>query len=120
MTEFHYSLLTIFTGKVLDSYVLNGNLLEEIRILTARISGDDALPPQPVTEPSQVTVAVEWISQEVSREENDERLKTTEGFAAHLALADCLSSQRGQRVQRVERSGVHGGDLVVVERKETN
>lgn len=58
--------LTIFTGKVLDSYVLNRNLFEEIWILTARISGDDALPPQPIPEPSQVTIAVEWIGQEVS------------------------------------------------------
>lgn len=58
--------LTIFTGKVLDSYILDGDLLQEIRTLAARVTGDDALPSQPVAEPRQVTVTVEGIGQKVA------------------------------------------------------
>lgn len=36
--------LTIFACKVLDSNILDGNLLEEIRALAARVSSDDAFP----------------------------------------------------------------------------
>ena len=35
-------------------------------------------------------------------------------------VSECVYSQRGQGVQRVEGSWVHGGDLVVVERQETH
>jgi len=58
--------LTVFTGKVLNSYVLDGDLLQEIRALAARVAGDNALPPQPIAEPSQVTVTVEGIGQKVA------------------------------------------------------
>lgn len=63
--------LTIFTGKILDSYILNGDFLQEIRILAARVTGDDALPSQPITEPRQMAVTVEGIGKEVA-EENKE------------------------------------------------
>lgn len=63
--------LTIFTGKILDSYILNGDFLQEIRILAARVTRDDALPSQPITEPRQMAVTVEGIGKEVA-EENKE------------------------------------------------
>lgn len=63
--------LTIFTGKILDSYILNGDFLQEIRILAARVTSDDALPSQPITEPRQMAVTVEGIGKEVA-EENKE------------------------------------------------
>lgn len=58
--------LTIFTGKVLDGYVLDGDLLQEVRTLTAGVTRDDALSSQPVAQPRQVTVAVEGIGQKVA------------------------------------------------------
>lgn len=64
--------LTLFAGKVLDSYILDGDLLQEVRALAARVPRDDAFPSQPITEPSQVTVTVEGIGQKVSGEEDEE------------------------------------------------
>lgn len=57
--------LTIFTGKVLNSYILDGNLLQEIRVLAARVPSHDAFPSQPIAEPGQVAVTVEGIGQKV-------------------------------------------------------
>ncbi len=113
--------LTIFTGKILDSYILDGDLLQEIRTLAARITSDNALPSQPITEPSQVTVAVKGIGQKVAVE------KKSTAFCcvcfhkfAFACVCECVYSQRRQRVQRVKGSRVHGGNLVVVERQETH
>lgn len=64
--------LTIFTGKVLDSYILDGDLLQEIRTLAARVTSDDAFPSQPIAEPSQVTVTVEGIGQEIAGKQREE------------------------------------------------
>lgn len=58
--------LTVFAGKVLDGYVLDGDLLQEVGALAAGVAGDDALPPQPVAQPGQVAVAVEGVGQEVA------------------------------------------------------
>lgn len=38
----------------------------------------------------------------------------------YITVPCCFHSQCGQGVQRVEGSGVHGGDLVVVEGEETD
>ena len=65
--SFYYSLhLTIFTSKVLDSYILDGDLFQKVWILAARVTRDNAFPSQPVTEPSQVAVAVERVGQKVT------------------------------------------------------
>lgn len=120
--------LTIFTGKVLDSYILDGDLLQEIRTLAARVTGDDALPSQPVAEPRQVTVTVEGIGQKVAGKQRVQLEMLTVFFLCVCVFICicimcprvCVRSQRGQGVQRVECSGVHGGDLVVVERQETH
>lgn len=58
--------LTLVTGEVLHGDVLDGDLLQEIRVLAARVTSDDALPSQPIAEPRQVTVTVEGIGQEVA------------------------------------------------------
>lgn len=120
--------LTIFTGKVLDSYILNGDLLQEIRTLAARVTGDDALSSQPITKPRQVTVTVEGIGQKVAGKKtsaigDDLFFFVCVDFLCYvmiLSVLECVHSQRGQGVQRVKRSWVHGGDLVVIERQETH
>lgn len=63
--------LTIVAGKILDSNVLDGNLFQEIGILAARVTRDDALSPQPITEPGQVTVTVEGVGQKVAEEDEN-------------------------------------------------
>lgn len=110
--------LTIIAGKILDSYILNGNLFQEIRILAARVARDDALPSQPITEPGQVTVTVEGVGQKVA-EENKHGVGKDNGCVRKCVL-QCVRSQRGQGVQSVKGSGVDGGDLVVVERQEAH
>lgn len=118
--------LTIFTGKVLDSYILDGDLLQEVRTLAAGVTSDDAFPSQPVTEPSQVTVTVKRIGQKVSgdKKRGNEGAQQFYSFFAftlsHIWALYCLYSQRGQRVQRVEGSGVHGRNLVVIEGQKTH
>lgn len=117
----HLPHLTVFAGKVLDSYVLDGDLLQEVRTLAARITCHNAFPSQPIPEPSEVTVTVEGISEKVSGEQRREGAQGHMGCISifvHLLKA-CLYSQCGQRVQRVEGTGVHRGDLVVVERQQT-
>lgn len=66
--------LTIIAGKILDSDILNGNLFQEVRILAARVARDDTLPPQPITEPGQVTVTVEGVGQKVAEEDENKCL----------------------------------------------
>lgn len=114
--------LTIFTGKVLDSYILDGDLFQKIRTLAARVTGDDAFPSQPITEPSQVTVTVEGIGQKIAgkRRETLGVVFVCVSVSVHCMHDERVNSQRGQRVQCVEGSRVHGGDLVVVERQETH
>lgn len=68
----HLLRLTIFTGKVLDSYILDRYLLQKVRTLAARVTSDDAFAPQPITKPSQVTVTVERIGQKVAGEQREE------------------------------------------------
>lgn len=63
--------LTIFTGKVLDSYILDRYLLQKVGALAARITSDDAFTPQPIAKPSQVTVTVERIGQKVAGEQRE-------------------------------------------------
>lgn len=41
-------------------------------------------------------------------------------YICHICGLCCLHSQCGQGVQRVEGSGVHGGNLVVIEWQQTH
>lgn len=59
---------TVFAGKVLNGDVLNGDFFQEVRTLAAGVARDDAFPPQPITQPGQMTVAVERIGQKVAGE----------------------------------------------------
>ena len=59
--------LTFVTGEVLDRHVLDGDLLQEVGVLAAGVARDDALPPQPIAEPGQVTVTVEGVGQQVPK-----------------------------------------------------
>ncbi|KAF3852105.1 hypothetical protein F7725_005460 [Dissostichus mawsoni] len=52
-------------GKVLGSYILDGDLLQEIRILAARVTRDDAFPSEPITEPGQCAEATESLQHAV-------------------------------------------------------
>lgn len=65
--------LTFVAGKVLDGYILDGDLFQEVGVLTPGVARDDALPPQPIAEPGQVTVTVEGIGQEVPEEKTQQR-----------------------------------------------
>lgn len=58
--------LTIIAREVLNGHVLDGDLLEEVGFLTARVARDDSFLPEPLAQPRQVAVTVERIGQEVS------------------------------------------------------
>lgn len=58
--------LTLLTAEVRQSHVLQGDLLQKRRTLTARVTRHNLSSPQPVTEPGQSTVTVEGVGQEVA------------------------------------------------------
>lgn len=74
-----------------------------------------------------MTVTVEWIGQKVAEKKEVQLeimiFRVCAFFVCYvmmLCVLDCVHSQRGQGVQRVECSRAHGGDLVVVERQEAH
>lgn len=106
----------------MDGYILDGDLLQEVRTLAAGVAGDNALPPQPVAQPGQVAVAVEGVGQQVAGKTKAalrEKL-TCFHIIQTVCVCVCAHSQGGQGVQCVEGPGVHGGDLVVVQGQESH
>lgn len=67
------TVLTV-TGEVRSGHILDGNLFEEGRFLTARVSTDHPGLLQPLTQPGQVTVTDIWVGQQVTVDKI--RLKT--------------------------------------------
>lgn len=54
------------TCEVWGGHVLDGDLLQEGGLLTARVSADHSRLLQPLTQPGQVTVAHIWVGQKVA------------------------------------------------------
>lgn len=59
------SVSTVFTAEIWQSHILQRNLLQESRALTARVAGDNLASPQPVAQPCKPTVAVKGVGQQV-------------------------------------------------------
>lgn len=62
----HGPQVTFLTPEVREGHILQRNLPQEVWVLTARIPCHNLPLPKPVTQPGQLTVAVERIGQEVS------------------------------------------------------
>lgn len=65
--------LTVIAREVLNGHVLDGDLLEEVGFLTARVARDDSFLPEPLAQPRQVAVTVERIGQEISKHHRQTR-----------------------------------------------
>lgn len=106
---------TFLTAKIWQSYILEGDLLQEGRALAARVTCHNLSAPQPITKPRQPTVAVEGVGQEVS-----EAMIEQKGFRAirpEMPEQNYIQQrvlQSRESLQRVKGPRSNGGQMVVV------